>query len=177
MAKDSRIVIRLEHEMRVKLHAKAQELGLDDAAWARSLIYQTLNGGGLDLRRSVGLGYDARADLGASAGLAEEPEALLVEEMDIPADADGGEPQATLDDLMTGGVSLLDNMLASAPPRSAVPSRNYRRPVAVPIGPGSKTRAVGVNGQAVAADPRGNVLAENMRHFGLTPATSGNRLR
>lgn len=122
----------------------------------------------------------------------DEPEPLLVEEMDIPADADGGDPSA-LDELLATGPSLLDEMAAMAQPREPAPAparqaqrnapqRSYRpalsrRPGAQPaFGPGSMTRAIGVNDQSTGTndfgDGRGNVLRDNNRHFGLVGTRS-----
>ncbi len=113
--------------------------------------------------------------------------------MDIPADADGGDP-ASLDDLLSAGPSILDEMLARTQPEQAraaqlldvaargrVPQRSYRAPLSrqqrPQFGPGSMTRPLGVNEQVVGAndfgDGRGNVLRDNMRHFGF----SGTRAR
>ncbi len=100
--------------------------------------------------------------------------------MDIPADPDGGNP-GTLDDLLRAGPSILDQMMSATPAQPAPTYRQaatYRAPMTnrnrglQPIhGPGSMTRAVGVNDMAIGGntlgDGRGNVMRENMRHFGI----------
>lgn len=198
MAKSDRIVTRLESEMRAKLHAKASAIGLDDAAYVRMLIYRDLNEIPLSpARQRPERKMVSEANwpkIGTSAPIEEETEPLLVEEMDIPADADGGDPGA-LDELLGQSPSILDEMMAlsvpnpaahGAPARSSqsqtVTTRGYRAPLSrrsgvQPVyGPGSKTRAIGVNDQAIGAndfgDGRGNVLRENMRHFGIVGTRS-----
>jgi hypothetical protein len=183
MSKSDRIVTRLEPDARARLHAKASALGLDDATYVRMLIYRDLN----DLEvmhhsgRSAQPLHNARPLLAPEPAGADEPEPLPVEEMDIPPDADGGEP-ATLDDLLRAGPSLLDEMAGAtrapagaqmlaqmAAPRT--PQRSYRpsRQV-VPFGrPGSLTRPVGINADGIgfAGDSPNGVRADNMRHFGF----------
>ena len=44
MAQSDRIVTRLESDVRARLHAKAAEIGLDDAIYVRMLIDRDLNG-------------------------------------------------------------------------------------------------------------------------------------
>ena len=185
MAKGSRIVIRLDESLRVQLHNKASELGLDDAAYARMILHQAMNGAAHGVVQSPA--RDVRAD---SSGLGSrdrignlppiEPDELEeldppVEEMDIPADEDPD--PATLQDLMTEGTPLLDQMLQQmaqpampkVPMRSAGYRSRSRGPAPAVMGPGSKTRAIGLNEQIIGGnqfgDARGNVLRENMRHF------------
>lgn len=194
MPKSDRITIRLDADMGARLSAKASALGLDDAAYARMLIYRDVNeiplpeAGQWPGREMLPLMTEAK--VGTSAPTAEEqPEPLPVEEMDIPADPDDG---AGLDDLLRAGPSLLDQMMAqtaAAPaptnqrPGAALQQRTYRAPLAnrnrglQPVyGPGSMTRAIGVNDMAIGAnntgDGRGNVLRDNMRHFGITGTRS-----
>lgn len=210
MAKSDRIVTRLEHEARERLHAKASALGLDDAAYVRMLIYRDLNG--LEAAAVPAAGPPPR-EPEAIRGVArfrqphaprlpnsdqfigaekEVPEPLPVEEMDIPADADDGDPGA-LDELLAAGPSILDEMLAMNQPAPApmpaqqaprnVPHRSYRPALSrrqglqPAYGPGSMTRAIGVNDQSVGTndfgDGVGNVLRDNMKHFGI----SGTRAR
>jgi hypothetical protein len=115
--------------------------------------------------------------------------------MDIPADADGGEPGA-LDELLKAAPSILDEMVALAgleqpnplvdnlPVRSArVPQRGYRtqlnhrgRGMVALDGPGSRTRAIGINDGVIGGnnygDGPGNVQRDNMRHFGVAGTRS-----
>lgn len=196
MAKADRIVTRLESEVRARLHAKASALGLDDAAYVRTLIYRDLNelAAPVAMRRGTIRPAFASGEIPVERvfvrgdGTAEEPEPLPAEEMDIPADADGGDPGA-LDELLGASSTILDEMMAMAQPAPQAPAapapRSYhaplsRRPGAQSLqpvyGPGSKTRAVGVNDMAIGGntygDGRGNVLRENMRHFGIVGTRS-----
>jgi ribosome modulation factor len=111
--------------------------------------------------------------------------------MDIPADADGGNP-GTLEDLLRAGPSILDEMMALSQPAPAPVSRanqisanqrgyraalsNRSRGVQPFAGPGSMTRAIGVNDWAIGTnttgDGRGNVVRDNMRHFGIVGTRS-----
>lgn len=132
-----------------------------------------------DVRASPAQPDFVRPEMYADRRVEEEPEPLPVEEMDIPPDPDGGNPGA-LDDLLRAGPSILDQMMSAPAPaaaapsyRQAAPQRTYRsnrgpQPV---VGPGSLTRVVGVNDMAIGGntlgDGRGNVLRENMRHFGI----------
>ena len=123
---------------------------------------------------------------------ADEPRA---EDMEIPADADDGMAPAALDELLAAAPSVLDELLAAAeqPPHPMVAElarpaqrqaqRGYRtqlshrdRGLVALGGPGSRTRAVGVNDGVVGAnnygDGQGNVLRDNMRHFGLNGTRS-----
>ena len=122
---------------------------------------------------------------------ADEPRA---EDMDIPADADEAAP-ADLDQLLAGAGSLLDEMLEQGGdtpaavldlargPAPRVPQRGYRtqlsnrdRGLVALSGPGSRTRPLGVNDQVVGGnnygDGPGNVLRDNMRHFGFNGTRS-----
>jgi hypothetical protein len=210
--KADRIVVRLESEMRAKLREKASALGLDDAAYVRMLIYRDANelpGAGLklwdestrthrgtnpdqflfeQLQPSHQLSGEVPHDaLRGDEGAAEQPEPLPVEEMDIPADPDGGNPGA-LGELLGASTSILDEMMAMSRPAPEQPmqrqmprqaQRTYRpalsnrnRGVQPMYGPGSLTRVVGLNDQTIGAndfgDGRGNVLRDNMRHLGIT---------
>ena len=183
--------------MQAKLHEKAKALGLDDAAYARMLIYADVNGmGGYASGQSSSAVNAVPSRFRGSnpspahrvAPVADElPIEELVdadepraEDMEMPADSDG---EAALDELLSAGPSLLDDMIARA---GAVPAaqpgrqlatrgpRNYRQaPVAAPYGrPGSLTRPVGVNEMAVGSNSfgggnTGNVLRDNMSHFGI----------
>lgn len=198
--KQDRLTIRLDADIRAKLHAKAGELGLDDAAYARMVLYREINGAPYQAQhgqyaRPVGPhgpagredGFLARPDPGHSAGLdlwvgspdglSEVDDGLRAEEMDIPPDPDGGVPQ--LDAILGAAPSILDEMMASAMPQAAPTyrqqrqsSRSYRQRPAQPLyGPGSMTRAIGVNDMAIGGntygDGTGNVMRDNMRHFGI----------
>ena len=179
--------------MRARLRQKAGANGLDEAAYVRMLIYRDLNGIAHEeagQHGAVGSRHLHAAPVNFDARETEEPEPLPVEEMDIPADADGGEPGAGLDELLGAGPSLLDEMLAMAAPQPSpqmpaparVPQRGYRPAyqrrmgVQPSAGPGSLTRAVGVNDQSIGAnnlgDGHGNVLRDNMRHFGIVGTRS-----
>ena len=126
---------------------------------------------------------------GRNPAIAEEPEPLPVEEMDIPADVDDDDGSG-LDELLRAGPTLLDEMAGMLPAgraNEAAPERStYRQPrpgayrpalsnrnrgIQPLYGPGSKTRAVGVNDMAIGAnqtgDGFGNVLRDNMKHFGI----------
>ena len=101
--------------------------------------------------------------------------------MDIPADPDGGVPQ--LDAILGATPSFLDEMISNAMPASPpAPTyrqamqrqspRSYRQRPAQPLyGPGSMTRAIGVNDMTIGGntfgDGTGNVMRDNMRHFGI----------
>lgn len=190
--------------MRERLHAKASALGLDEAAYVRMLIYGAVNG--TDLPPAIAQGpaqavspvrrpassaapklepqYNAMEGRFAEGAFSEEPEELPVEEIDIPPDADGGDPGA-LDELLAAGPSILDEMMAlSQPaPQARPPQRSYRpalanrnRGMQAFGGPGSLTRAIGVNDQSIGGneygDGRGNVLRDNMKHFGVVGTRS-----
>ena len=196
--KQDRLTIRLDADIRAKLHAKASELGLDDAAYARMLIFKDINGvaddrRGVSSRRFGGEvaadGFLTRPDPRHSTGLdggspdgfPEIDDGLRAEEMDIPADPDGGVPQ--LDAILGATPSFLDEMMSNAMPASQPAptyrqamqrqsSRSYRQRPAQPLyGPGSMTRAIGVNDMAIGGntygDGTGNVMRDNMRHFGI----------
>ena len=220
-------MVRLEAEMRAKVHAKASALGLDDAAYVRMLIYRDENG--LQAtpapREPEAMGAVARfrqphaappaarwvtdaevlqmaetgeitADQVVLRGDGTVPLEELVpegepraEDIEIPADADDGPPAAQLEELLATAPSVLDELLAAAeqPPHpmivelarpARVPQRGYRAPLSnrdrglVAFGgPGSRTRPIGVNDGIVGAnnygDGPGNVLRDNMRHFGF----------
>lgn len=116
--KNDRIVVRLESEMRARLHERASALGLDDAAYVRMLIYADANGGGFRELPASDQTIDTLAELIAARTPDDpgyrDPDPLPVEEMDIPADPDG-EPAA-----MGAGPSLLDEIAAlTAPSTSA----------------------------------------------------------
>lgn len=238
--KQDRLTIRLDADIRAKLHAKAAELGLDDAAYARMLIFRDINGvpnagsigqgdrwrpdtsggvrpAGWDAARDA-IGGEAAGDFvdggldtshirayvdtprasarahrsGAYSG--EQPfggahvddgvesevdDGLRAEEMDIPADPDGGVPH--LDAILGAAPSILDEMMSGAMPTSQAAStyrqqrqssRSYRQRPAQPLyGPGSMTRAIGVNDMTIGGntfgDGTGNVMRDNMRHFGI----------
>lgn len=128
--------------------------------------------------------HDAREPAPTAEEINEADDGLRAEEMEIPADADGGAP---LDELLAAGSSLLDDMLARAQPRTAPavqqqPRSTYRPAHARSFGlqpqygPGSRTRQVGVNDHAVGSNAFGdgsrNVLRDNMRHFGLSGTRS-----
>ena len=195
--------------MRAKLHERASGLGLEDAAFLRMLIFRELNGGASNEQPALwpasrlqeraedrlGIGDIDRRDLAASepdsAGAsrlaydsrelegAGEPRA---EDMEIPADPDGG---GALGDLLASAPSILDEMIAASRPAESVLPATYRQPqravqrgygmrrgMQPPYGPGSRTRAIGLNDMAIGAndfgDGYGNVLRDNMRHFGIT---------
>ena len=196
--------------MRAKLHAKASALGLEDAAYVRMLIFRDVNGvaGALPgssqavstFRRAVTSAvHELPAIEEADAPLEElvpegEPRA---EDMEIPADADGGLPTSELEELLATSPGLLDEMVAASgvaqpnellaelarPPARAAASSSYRgqinnrgRGIVPPGGPGSRTRPLGVNDQIVGGntygDGHGNVLRDNMRHFGFNGTRS-----
>ena len=200
--KQDRLTIRLDADIRAKLHAKAAELGLDDAAYARMVLYREINGAPYQAQhgqyaRPVGPhgpagredGFLARPDPRHSTGLdggspdgfPEIDDGLRAEEMDIPADPDGGVPH--LDAILGATPSFLDEMISNAMPASPpAPTyrqamqrqspRSYRQRPAQPLyGPGSMTRAIGVNDMAIGGntygDGTGNVMRDNMRHFGI----------
>ena len=119
------------------------------------------------------------------------------EDMEIPADADGGLPTSELEELLATSPGLRDEMVAASgvaqpnellaelarPPARAAASSSYRgqinnrgRGIVPPGGPGSRTRPLGVNDQIVGGntygDGHGNVLRDNMRHFGFNGTRS-----
>jgi hypothetical protein len=189
-----RLTVRLDAEMRARLHERAGALGLDDAAFVRMLIYGEINGAGYGTHivgAAAGTSGDSWTDsarLGDSlpvgdVGLEDEPRA---EDFEVEPDPDGGNP--SLDQLLGAAPSLLDEMMAVAPApqppvrpaaptyRSALPQRGPRQPARPQVwgafgGVYSMTRPVGVNEYATGAnttgDGRGNVLRDNMRHFGI----------
>lgn len=181
--------------MAERLNAKASALGLDVAAYARMLIYRDVNELAVayapPTREPEHLGevatfWQPQASPPQSEASDDEidPNEPRAEDVEIPADPDG----AGLDDLLRAGPSLLDEMMAQAAPAKApisqrpgagLQQRQYRAPLsnrnrgAQPIyGPGSMTRAIGVNDMAIGSnntgDGHGNVLRDNMRHFGIT---------
>jgi hypothetical protein len=184
VSKTDRIVIRLEPEARVLLHEAADYLGLDDATYARMLILQKIKGAPRDHERDVAeprwhadavgpervvapITDPARAARPHSGALPlvddVDAEPLPVEEMDIPADED---------DDPDGVAAAAVNDLLAIPMMQALEPKSYRlapRPAGPTYGPGSKTRAVGVNYDAVGANQYGdgpnNVRRDNMRHF------------
>ncbi len=185
--------MRLDSDARVRLHAAASALGLDDAAYVRMLIYRDANGGhGGSAPETVWQDAPARPALpdfrvaAAPSPVDEEPEPLPVAEMDIPADPDpdGGVASPSLDDLLRAGPSLLDEMAAASQPPVAgarmlaelaaprEPARSYRQAQqqVVPFGrPGSLTRPIGLNESAVGymGDSPNSVLRQNLKHFGV----------
>ena len=195
-----RVEISLKADITAKLHAKAAALGLEDAAYVRMLVYRDVNGvedaraDSIPLARGPYTGVldhnpGRGSDDGFPTSVAEQPEPIPAEEMDIPADPDDG----GLDDLLRAGPSLLDGLMAQASPeqqqlaqrpgRQMQPQRTYRPPLSnhnrglQPVyGPGSMTRAIGVNDMTVGTnntgDGRGNVLRDNMRHFGIAGSRS-----
>jgi hypothetical protein len=211
--KSTRLTIRLGEDARTWLKAEADKRGLDEAAFARMLIYQHMNGA-----EELPVRFTLRADEAAAASrrreavtsstmrapapshseaaaevfaepseFAEEfaDDEPRAEEMDIPADADGGDPYAGVDALMQAGPSFLDDLIQRTAPRNPVaaarqappraPERSYRRPMQQGLqpsyGPGSQTRAIGVNhavaGGNIQGDGHGNVMRDNFRHFGM----------
>ena len=207
--------MRLEPDVRAKLNERAKALGLDAAAYVRMLTYRDLNGPAEACPVPRQASPSFRRPVPSAAPLSAAPEPELdepeledlvdeneprAEEMEIPADPDGGAP--ALDDVMAGASDLLDQMVAlseqsgrhgpessgegrriqaaHAPraPRQYQPrfgNRN-RRQVMPAYGPGSATRVVGVNdqvaGQNQYGDPHGNVLRDNMQHLGLVGTRS-----
>lgn len=215
--KATRLTIRLGEDVRAWLKAEGAKRGLDEAAFARMVLYERMNGQNYDLlavRPSLvapGLRTTERAHLARYPGersdegapvytsapseiqseeelvAAGEPRA---EEMDIPPDADGGDPNAAFDALMQAGPTFLDELLAAAkPPAPArqegyrfqrsrearrAPTRGRSQQGFAPAGysgPGSLTRPIGVNnaiaGGNIQGDGVGNVLRDNNRHFGF----------
>jgi hypothetical protein len=102
---------------------------------------------------------------------------------------------ASLEELLQAGPSMLDQMLlARTQPRQDTQNQppplmstqrarqGYQAPLSrrqgtMPsYGPGSRTRPVGVNDMAIGGntmgDGRGNVLRDNMRHFGIVGSRS-----
>lgn len=189
MKNQDRLTIRLDADMRAKLHERAGALGLDDAAFARMVLYGALNeilppvAGQWPGRQMPPLMTEAKIGISAPMAeddLADEPRA---EDFEMPPDADGGIP---LDDLLGAGPSILDEMMAAAPApqpvarpaaptyRSALPQRAARQQARPQVWGAfgnaySMTRPVGVNGTAIGenamGDGRGNVQRANMGHF------------
>lgn len=194
MKNQDRLTIRLDADMRAKLHERAGALGLDDAAFARMVLYGEINGGLLLPRHENLAGampmamprvqhYGKDGDntaVVAPEDFSDEPRA---EDFEVPPDADGGIP---LDDLLGAGPSILDQMMAAAPApqavarpaaptyRSALPQRGPRQQARPQVWGAfgnaySMTRPVGVNGTAIGenamGDGRGNVQRANMGHF------------
>lgn len=186
MKNQDRLTIRIDADMRAKLHERAGALGLDDAAYVRMLIYSEVNDGCarpgdsgagdaafFARPRPVAgrdVGYSGR-DQGLSAEEAaieaDEPRA---EEVDVPPDADGGIP---LDALLGAGPSILDEMMAAGPApqpvarpaaptyRSALPQRAARQQSRPQVWGAfgnaySMTRPVGVNGTAIGENAMGD---------------------
>jgi hypothetical protein len=205
VTKSSRLTIRLSAEVRAWLKAEGDQRGLDEAAFARMLIYGAMNGANEVAARFTFPVDDAapssetvtsptmRAPL-ADRDFADEQRA---EEIDVPADADGGDAGAQLDALMAAAPSFFDDLMARSrapaaqpalparqPPRVVNPDplpRSYRQPAPARgtgkpdhrrgygVAPGSLTRAVGVGraGGNIQGDGFGNVQRDNMRHFGI----------
>ena len=214
--KATRLTIRLGDEARTWLKAEADKRGLDEAAFARMLIYERMNGAAPAMPSAAPFAFRSRGyaapggetndEIAAESGndgrdvpdkelaSAGEPRA---EEMEIPPDADGGDPQAALDALMQAGPSFFDELAERVAPRAsavasrpqsalasrdryAAPARTYRRAptrgLQPSVGPGSMTRPVGVNGGVaggnIQGDGYGNVLRDNMAHFGMVGTRS-----
>jgi hypothetical protein len=152
--KPTRLTIRLGEDARTYLQAEAAKRGLDEAAFARMLIYERMNGAApivpSTARRyelahpAVGgevsdatqphLGDGRDVDLDAAAtdadlAAAGEPRA---EEFEVEADADGGNPEAiaTFDALLAAGPSFLDSLIAER--RATVPAPQPRLPMRAP---------------------------------------------
>jgi hypothetical protein len=195
--KSTRLTIRLTEQARAWLAAEAEKRGLDEAAFARMIIFERMNGG-YSTDRSAAVARAATGPAGENPtpattppsfeDFADEPRA---EEMEIPPDPDGGDPHAQLDKLMEAGPSFFDDLITQAAPRAAavataverapatrrgyartLPSRQGPQPAHGP--PGSLTRAVGVNDSAVGymGSAANTVLRDNMRHFGIVGTRS-----
>jgi hypothetical protein len=227
MDKSTRLTVRLSADARAWLVAEADKRGLDEAAFARMLIYERMNGAApeplygtspimaelpgiradnaarrkeLRQREAGQTTSDAdaeRIEAGLEEQLADEPRA---EELEVPADADGGDPFSTFDGLMQAGPSFLDELIERQRPREPAAAPAPRRPGrsletydapqaprAAPryrrsqglqptYGPGSQTRVVGVNPEVgrgnMFGDGYGNVLRDNMAHFGMVGTRS-----
>jgi hypothetical protein len=107
MAKDTRIVIRLEADDKAWLHEQAEELGVDDATFVRMMIRQARRGGKVVVA--------APAVAASVAALADEG-----------ADEDQVEPEV-IDDLVSARLAEAERTGQAAP----VPQPNgYHEPVA-----------------------------------------------
>ncbi|HEX4043251.1 MAG TPA: hypothetical protein VHY10_16255 [Xanthobacteraceae bacterium] len=157
--KPTRLTIRLGEDARTYLQAEAAKRGLDEAAFARMLIYERMNGADLiagpawsassnctPLRRGGG-GAPAASPVSVQSEFADGDGALdaratdadlaaagepRAEEFDIAADADGGNPEAiaAVDALLAAGPSFLDSLIAER--RSTAPAPQPRVPMRMP---------------------------------------------
>jgi hypothetical protein len=184
--KSTRLTIRLSAKARKWLTAEAKKRGLDEAAFARMLIFERMNGTAAQSRTVRARDMDdpfapieqvvtySQIDRGLEQReleLANEPRA---EEFEVPPDADGGNPNAALAQIMAAAPSLLDDAQPRQQPRrrfGTTPRPQPPRNGAVYVGPGSVTRAIGVNPNVAGGnqfgDARGNVLRDNFGHLGF----------
>lgn len=136
MSKATRLTIRLGEDVRAWLKAQGEQLGLDEAAFARMLLYEAKNGRHAPAfpaaAAALGPVADAADSFGLGAGAGHDPIPVAVadeeraEEIDVAPDADGGDPEAAaeqLDALMQAGPTFLDELVARAAPRQAAPAR------------------------------------------------------
>lgn len=191
--KGARLVLRLPAALETWLSEQAEKFALDTATYARLLLAERMSGERAPGTQPAppnrvpnqGLTY-ASAPMEPATHDAAEPRA---EDMDIPADPDGGDP-GNLAGLFQEAGQVVDRLEQhdeperSPPPSYLAPQPRYQRPppplAAQPGGydaqnrrvpPGGMTRPVGVNQQVgygdQMGDPHGNIIRRNFRHLGF----------
>lgn len=190
MSKDSRLAIRFDAEDRQWLDEQARMLGIGAATLVIMMVRQARLGVSAPVQipgtnqettklpnrytpRSASVPRETLAQSAAELPLGAEDnlagaDGIRAEEMEIPPDEDFA---PTIEDALRMAEVLEAPRRAATQPQPR--ARGYRpQPGLQPnYGPGSRTRAVGVNPQVgfgnVLGDGQGNVLRDNFGHLGF----------